>query len=547
MQYQLTHSFRVDASGKPIQPPPTHGMAAAARYYYARDYAEAERCCRDIIAREPLHFDALHLLGVIHLDRAQLPDAIAWLTQAAQVLPDNARVHYHLGSALLGSKQFDLAVAELRQSLALDPQDAGTLNNLGNALAGMGQDEAALDCFRRTLALHPGHVPAQFNMGRALLALGQLEQAVACFRAASADAQAAAEPDRLADIYAGLGEALVGLRRYDEAFAACRAIAGVRPMVAEWNESLILLLLGRFAEGWRKYESRWLGAGHEPPREDARVPDLAEVPGKRILLIDEQGRGDIIQFSRYAPLLAGLGAHVTLKAYAELKPLLQTLDGIGGVIAGDEPEPPYDIVTPLLSLPLAFGTELKTIPARVPYLRVPADRLARWRKRLGRRRLPRIGLAWSGAVEHGGDRQRSIALSRLAPLLCRAGFEFHSVQKDVRSADLAWLEANPNLRHHGEALRDFADAAALIATMDLVIAVDTAAAHLAGALAKPVWIMLPYNADWRWLLDRDDSPWYPTARLFRQTQRGNWDGVVTEIVRALAEWPDRPRPQRPTA
>ena len=534
MQYRLTHSFRVDASGRPIQPPPTHGMAAAARYYYARDYAEAERCCREIIAREPLHFDALHLLGVIHLDRSQLPDAIAWLTQAAQVLPDNARVHYHLGSALLESKQFEQAAAELRQSLALDPNDAGTLNNLGNALAGAGQDESALDCFRRALVLHPGHVPAQYNMGRALLALGRLEQAVAYLQAASADAKAATEPDRLADIHASLGEALVGLHRYDEAFAACRAIAGVRPMMAAWNESLILLLLGRFAEGWRKYESRWLGAGHDPPREDARVPVLSEVSGKRILLISEQGRGDIIQFSRYAPLLAGLGAHVTLRAYAELKPLLQTLDGIDGVITSDEPEPPYDIVTPLLSLPLAFGTELKTIPARVPYLRVQADRLAEWQERLGPRRLPRIGLAWSGAVAHGGDRHRSIALARLQPLLCHAGFEFHSVQKDVRSPDLAWLETNRNLHHHAEALRDFADAAALIAMMDLVIAVDTVAAHLAGALAKPVWIMLPYNADWRWLLDRDDSPWYPTARLFRQQQRGDWDGVVAEIARALA-------------
>ncbi len=513
-------------------------MDAAARYYRAKDYAEAERCCREIVADDARHFDALHLLGVLRLDRGAYGEAIEWLTRAAELLPDNARVHYHLGNAFLELKRHEEAEAAYRRSIALDANDASVHDNLGNALGGQQKHEEAVECYRRTLAFAPTHARAHYNLGRSLAALDRLDEAMNAVSAALASEETKADPDRAADVYACIGEVLVGLRRYDEAFAVCRRIAAFRPKTAEWNESLYLLLLGRYAEGWRKYEARWQVPDHDAPRADARVPELAEVAGKRVLLISEQGRGDIIQFARYAPPLAKRGARVTLQVYPELKPLLATLDGIEAVIASGEPEPAYDIVSPLLSMPLAFGTELATIPADVPYLRVLPERVAAWRKRLGRRRGRRIGLAWSGAIEHRGDRHRSVALERLAPLMAMKGCEFHSVQKEVRAADREWLK---HVHDHAAEMHDLADTAALISLMDLVITVDTASAHLAGALAKPVWIMLPFSADWRWLLDRDDSPWYPTARLFRQQKRGDWDGVVAEVCEALSALPARAR------
>ena len=526
-------------SGRPIGPlaPGAHGMEAAAQYYYARDYDEAQRCCLELIERDSQHFDALHLLGVICLHSKQLPDAVAYLTRAATIRQDDAHVHYHRGTALLQLRLYEQAEDALRRAVELRPDDDGYGVNLGNAIAGQGRHEEALACFQRVLSKQPDNAPALYNIGRSLVSLGRPNEAISIFRTALSYASSSAELDRLADIYASLGGALVELRRYDEALATFRAMAGVRPQAAQWNESLALLLLGEYDEGWRKYEGRWGIFDHDPPRADACILNLAEVAGKRILLTSEQGRGDMIQFARYAPLLARLGAHVTLECYVELKPLMTTLDGIDAVIAGDEPEPPYDLVTPLLSLPLAFGTRVSTIPADVPYLHVHDDRLAAWRQRLGQRRSPRIGIAWSGAVESRHDDSRPIPLARLAPLLQLPGFEFHSIQKDVRSSDLSWLVQNPIFTHHGDALHDFADAAALVSLMDLVISIDTAGAHLTGALGKPVWIMLAFSADWRWFLDRDDSPWYPTARLFRQRQPGDWEGVIATIISALRQLP----------
>jgi hypothetical protein len=542
MVYRLTHTFRVDAAGRPIPAPATHGMAAAARYYREHDHAEAERCCQEIIERQPRHFDALHLLGVLCLDGVRFSDAVGYLRRAEAERPGDAQLHYHLGTAFLSQKLYDQAEAELRSTLAAVPGHLEALNNLGNALAGRQRYDEAMDCYRRVLAVRADNPPAHYNMGRSLAALDRLDEAVASFRAALVKVPAPSEADKFADVYASLGEALVGLGHYDEALAACHAMAGLNQAVAEWNESLVLLLLGRYAEGWRKYEGRWAVPDHDAPRKDARVPDLAEVAGKRILLISEQGHGDLIQFARYAPLLARLGAHITLQAYVELKALMQTLDCVDSVIAPDEPEPRVDTVAPLLSLPLAFGTELASIPAHVPYLHAPSDRLATWRQRLGPRTRPRIGLVWWGSQHIP---KRSMPIDGMLPVLRRANAEFHVLQKEIRDADRIWMVAHPSLIDHSDELADFADTAALISLMDLVITIDTSVAHLAGALAVPVWIMLQFSADWRWLLQRADSPWYPTARLFRQQRRGDWEGVVADVAHALDDWSDGSQHQKP--
>jgi tetratricopeptide (TPR) repeat protein len=537
MSYRLSHRFSIAASGEPITPTPD-GMQAAARFYRARDYDQTERCCLELIEHDERHFDALHLLGVVCLDRSQLADAIGYLRRAARERDDDASVHYHLGTALLGLKLYDEAEPPLRRSLALRPGDLGALNNLGNVLAGSNKNAAAIECYRRVLDIRPDHVPARYNMARSLAALDRLEEAVADFRTALADAPTGTDAGRVADIHASLGEALVALGRYDEAQATCRQMSGLRPEVADWNESLVLLLRGRFAEGWRKYEGRWHVADHDPPHKDARVPDLTEITGKRVLIVSEQGHGDMIQFARYAPLLARHGARICLQTYVELKALMQTLEGVETVIAIEEQTPPVDIVTPLLSLPLVFGTELDSIPADVPYLHAPPATLAAWQQRLGPRKKPRIGLAWWGSQHIP---KRSLSIEALLPVLSLDGIEVHSLQKDLPPAQRDWLTARPMPIDHSADLHDFADTAALMSLLDLVVTIDTSVAHLAGALGKPVWIMLQHSADWRWLLERNDSPWYPTARLFRQQQRGDWDSVVADVAQALSATADMRR------
>jgi tetratricopeptide (TPR) repeat protein len=529
MSFSLSHHFSIDAPGRTVE----HSagtMAAAARAYQRRDHAEAERICLALIDREPRHFDALHLLGVVCLDRRHLADAVGYLTRAVRERPDNGSAHYHLGTALLGLKLYAQATAALRSAVALRPGDAGALNNLGNALGDGGRPDEAIECYRQALAIDPGLIAAHFNSARSLVALDRLDEAVIGFRAALAHAAADTDADRLSDIHASLGHALAALGRYDEALAHCRAVASWHPRVADWNESLVLLLLGRYAEGWRKYEGRWGIADHDPPRPDARVPVLSEVCGKRMLLTPEQGHGDLIQFARYAPLLAAHGAHVTVQTYVELKALMRTLDGVEQIVALGEREPPADIVTPLLSLPLVFGARVDSIPGQVPYLRPPPERLAAWQRRLGPRTGPRVGLAWWGSQHIP---KWSVPIELLQPLIACPEIELHALQKEIPPAQRDWL-AGRTLVDHSTELHDYADTAALISLLDLVITIDTSVAHLAGALGKPVWIMLQHSADWRWLLERHDTPWYPTARLFRQQRPGAWEQVVRDVVQVLA-------------
>jgi len=261
---------------------------------------------------------------------------------------------------------------------------------------------------------------------------------------------------------------------------------------------------------------------------------LGQVPveGKTILLYHEQGLGDTLQFIRYAQPLSQAGARVVVQVQAPLVPLLRGVTGAERVISSTDQLPSFDLHCPLMSLPLAFGTTLETIPARTPYVSAPAERIAAWKERLGEATTPRVGIAWSGNPKHGNDRNRSIDLKALLPLLA-LGIEVVSVQKDVREADRAVLSAQPQIRDFGSELEDFADTAALVTLLDLVVSVDTAPAHLAGALGRPVWVLLPFSPDWRWLLDREDSPWYPTARLFRQTTFGDWNSVTRRLVAEL--------------
>lgn len=534
MLYRLSVRFRTDATGRRVTDDAAPGIDEAARHYRARDYAAAARACEAILARQPRHFDALHLRGVVHMDTGQAGESLECLRLAAQVQPNNPHLQFNIGNALLALKRHDEAVAAFRGALSLRPGDVDTLNNLGNALSGGLRHAEAIECFRQALTLRPGAAKVLYNLGRAQLALDRLDEAAESFRAALMSAGPDIEASRLIDLHTSLSEVLVKQCRHEEALAVLRgAPAQIADAPAiQWNESLTLLMLGDYAEGWRKYDCRFLVPDHDPPREGAAALDLTRVAGQRVLVFAEQGRGDMIQFARYLPLLASRGAYVLVEVYADLKPLFEAIEGVAQVVTPDAGTLEYDRLTPLLSLPLAFGTTLEKIPARVPYLRVPEPRMARWAGRVGPRSRPRVGIAWWGSQHIA---RRSMAVATLAPVLGIPGLDFHALQKEMPAGDEAWLVAHPGVSDHSAALEDFADTAALVAHMDLVISIDTSVAHLAGALGVPVWIMLPASPDWRWLRDREDSPWYPSARLFRQARRGDWDDVVRRVAAALRE------------
>ena len=390
-----------------------------------------------------------------------------------------------------------------------------------------GQHEAAAELATRALALEPRHVDVLCNRGAALRNLGFHEQALADY-----DAAIAVAPANLA-AHNNRGVALAALNRYDEALDAYERALAIDPADARarFNRGLAHLVRGDLKAGFTDFESRWTGsdtqAGPRPmpaPQWSGREP----LAGKTILLHAEQGLGDSIQFARFVPQVAERGATVIVEAHGGLGPLLEPLPGISRVIARGDPLPPHDLHCPLMSLALAFGTTLDTIPNAVPYLRAPQGHLARWRERLGERRRPRVGLAWSGSTTLRNDRNRSIPLAQLAALR-EMPFEFFSLQKEVRPADAAALASGAPIAGFAAELADFRDTAALVELMDVVISVDTAVAHLAGALAKPVWVLLPWSPDWRWLLGREDSPWYPTARLWRQSRAGDWAGVIERV------------------
>ena len=338
--------------------------------------------------------------------------------------------------------------------------------------------------------------------------------------------------------------ALQALNRHPEALANYdRAVAIQKDYAdAHFNQALALLTIGDFRRGFEKYEYRWQRTGMPARRRGQGRPLwLGEFPlqGRTLLLQAEQGLGDTIQFARYVPLLAKTGAKIVLEVQPELKALLAQLKGAASVLARDEALPAFDVYCPLGSLPLALKTEPATIPADVPYLTPDDARIAKWRARLPQSERPRVAIAWSGSAKHINDRNRSIPFPRLASLWSDESVQFISIQRELRSNDAESLAGEARVTHIGAELDDFADTAAVAALADLVITVDTSVAHLAGALGKPAWILLPYSPDWRWGLEDETSRWYPSARLFRQTSLGQWDDVIASVTDELKQFAGR--------
>jgi tetratricopeptide (TPR) repeat protein len=474
--------------------------------------------------------EALYNRGNVLCALGRPAAALADYDRALALKPDFVEALNNRGSALVDLMRQEEALASFERALAIKPGYVDALSNRGSALRHLGQYAEALTSCELALVLEPEHVEALNNRGTVLQYLDRFDEAIASY-----DRALALKPD-YTEAYSNLGNTLYQLDRPEDALASYGRALALAPgdAQAHWNASLARLLCGDFAEGWREYE--WRSATRPPllPPRPFRQPlwlGDADIAGKTILLHAEQGQGDTIQFCRYAPMVAALGARVVLEVQPSLKALLGSLAGVSEIVGRGEKLPAFDRHCPLLSLPLAFKTRLATVPS-MPYLSAPPERVARWAMRLAPVTGRRVGVAWAGSATHWNDRRRSIGL---APLLTLASprVTLVSLQKERRPADGDLLEAHPGILRLGEDFDDFADTAAVIQSLDLVIAVDTAVAHLAGAMGKPVWILLPFAPDWRWLRNRADSPWYPSAELFRQPRPGDWASAVTRLQSRL--------------
>jgi len=457
--------------------------------------------------------------------------------RALELKPNYPDAHNKLAITLAAQGRLDEAVATFRQALEIAPEYPETHINLGNALNAVGRPEEAVASFRRALQIQPDLVAAHYNLGNTLRDQGHPDEAAACYR------QVLKLSPRFPDAHLGLG--LIAWREgnFHEAEAQYRAaIASRRDFAtAHLNLALLLLLLGRYAEGWPEYEWRWRTPEYARHLRTLSIPlwNGTRAPGKTILIHAEQGFGDALLFSRYLPLVRAHSgaARVILECQPELLPLLRQLQGVEiEVIARSEADnalPSFDLHLPLFSVPLALRS---FAPVSAPaYLEADEGLRARWRERLGPANRPRVGLAWAGNPGQRDDRRRSIAPEKLAPILGVPGILFVSLQVEPRGP-LPPLLGSANVLDLTAHIADFADSAALIAELDLILTVDTATAHLAGALGRPTWVLAPFVPYWPYGLGREDTPWYPTMRLFRQTVVGDWDTAIERVASALRDW-----------
>ena len=460
-------------------------------------YEAALHCFDHALALAPHYVQAWSnkATTLVHLKR--FPEALACCEQAVTLRPDFADAWCNQGNALRHLDRQEEALRAYERAVTLDPELAQAWSNQGAALSHLKRPDEAMASFAKALELKPDYTQAWFNRGNAYHALGQLDEAIDHYQHATT-----LDPS------------------YGE---------------AHWNKSLALLSQGRLSEGWRAYE--WRKKLDQPGWEHRVLKEpfwdgTQRLEGRTILLHSEQGFGDTLQFCRYAELVAQQGATVLLEVQPALKNLMQSLVGPHQVFATGEALPAFDLHCHLLSLPHAFETSLETIPAQVPYLKPDPALVAHWQAQLGTDSRPRLGVVWSGNATHTNDKHRSMPLTELLSALPDR-WQWVSLQKELRPEDDALLPAHPALRHFGPALRTYADTAALCSLMDVVVCVDTSVAHLAGALGRPVQLLLPANPDWRWLRERSDTPWYPNMTLLRQNKLDDWSGPLALLRQHL--------------
>jgi tetratricopeptide (TPR) repeat protein len=484
-----------------------------------------------------------HNLAVALAERGQLQEACASFEEALRLQPRYAEAHFHLGNTLLRLGQREQAVAHFRLGLSLKPDNVNGLNNLGLALTELGRHAEAVFFLQQTTRLAPNLVEPLNNLGLALTELGRFAEAQAVFE------QALRLRPTFANAHTNLATVAAKQGRFAEALAGYEMSLWLRPegVSPHWNRSLTWLQMGDFQRGWADYEWRW--RRQRSPARPFTQPrwDGSPLGGRTLLIYMEQGLGDMIQFIRCAALVRQRGGSVVVECPRKLVPLFARCDGIDQLVAEGDPLPPFDVQVPLMSLPGLLGITLASIPARVPYLSAEPAFVEHWGPRLRTGPGLRVGIAWQGNPRHRSDRHRSVALTQFAPLARLPGVRLISLQQEHGCEQLAALAGRFLVEDAGPG-RDggawtFADTAAVLGHLDLVVSVDTALAHLAGALTVPAWVALAADPDWRWLLDRDDSPWYPTMRLFRQEQLGQWKPVFARIADEVARL--RPPAQAP--
>jgi Flp pilus assembly protein TadD len=547
----------MDLMHKPVPVPGQFQLAAT--HFQAGNFLEAQKYCREALREQPDSAAVLHLLGLIDHGLGDAGLALESLQKAAGLDPYDPVLSNNLGEAYRGLGRVDEAEICYRRALELKSDYAAAGANLGMLLYSSGRLQKTVanylnlatsleqagrfaeseSMFRRAVSLDPRDPDAHRGLGRVLERLGRLEDAAQSWRQALA-----LNPD-LAEVQHDLGMAMMLLLRPAEAEGCFRRALALRPgfAMAEFGCSLSLLMRGDYESGLPLYEKRFEGAdaGNDPSFNEL-LPQMRRLPrwqgedlgGRTLLVWTEQGLGDTLMAMRYLPLLKRRGVE-RLIVYCEpvFVRLIAAMAGADEVVSKERPVPlgKFDCQCPLMSLPLLFGTRLETIPGDVPYARVPAVLRQKWADRLASIPAPRIGLVWAGGALYQLDplRSRSIRLERFAPLLAGARASFVSLQKGEQARELGL----PDMQIHDwmDACEDFLETAALVEQLDLVVSVDTAVAHLAGALGKPVWMLNRLESEWRWMLEREDSPWYPTMRIFRQTRRGDWDEVIGRVAR----------------
>lgn len=525
----------------------------------------AKQIYEKILKKQRNHFDALQLLGTIYsqigqhdaalqfFDKAlridktdaavfynrgkaleeleRYGDALVSYEEALRIKPNYVEAIYNRGNALRDLKRFDEAITSYDEAVRIQPDHAGAMNNRGNALQELKRFDDAIKSFDEALRVQPYRAEVMINRGNALQKLQRFDDALAGY-----DEALLTQPD-YAEALINRGNVLQELKEFDDALASYDEALRIKPNYTEatWNKSLLLILTGNYLDGWMLYEARL-------QKEDLKknypaYPQLAwrgkeDVRGKKILIHSEQGLGDSIQFIRYLDQIHQLGADIILEVPKTLTTLANTIKTPITVVEKGSKLPEFDAYCPLLSLPYVFKTTVDTIPSVIPYLSADKQKVSEWNSRLGVKTRKRIGLVWSGSAGHTNDQNRSIPLEVFADLL-KLPVEWHSLQNEYRTEDKNFLDGHPEVRQHQEELDDFADTAALIECMDLVISVDTSVAHLAGALGKTTWILLPFSPDFRWMLEREDCPWYPTAKLLRQDEERDWKKVIMKLMREL--------------
>jgi tetratricopeptide (TPR) repeat protein len=544
----------------------------------ARRFAGALAVCRRALELAPGNPDLLHSMGIAHAESGNPLLALKHIDLALAQAPNAAVLHSHRGEILRRWGMFDEAVGSCRQAVALNPNDAEAQNNLGVALLDAGRPAEAAEPLRASMRLAPAMREPPFNLGRALRAVRDWRGAAEAQRVATQITPNLLDPwielctlyERLDDLQAAdqaatravalapqsaeawyhLGDVATARSEIDRAIVAYRRALALAPQFAAAMYQLCQLLLGRgeFEEGWRLYESR-----RDPSIPGAIAPPLLAMPewqgeplaGMRLLVVTEQGYGDNFQLCRLVPQLAQAGARVTLGMSREVAPALTGLAGVERIVTHIDEIRAFDAErwTLICSLPLRLGLRADAIPAPASYLSADPQKTQRIRERLAAGGTAfNVGIVWAGRPTHGNDWRRSLTVDRLAPLAAIPGVRLVSLQKGDRAADLKRPDAPPGIVPLGDELADFGDTAAALAALDLLVSVDSAPVHLAGALGRPVWTLLPQVPDWRWRLDTDRSRWYPSMRLFRQTAYNDWDGVIARVAAALRETVRATRP-----